>query len=51
MAAILAATSGKKYLLAHTFVLKQTVLKHAVFKQGGVKHGLARHLRAQLIFV
>ncbi|MEL4887599.1 hypothetical protein N6P31_11010 [Pectobacterium betavasculorum] len=26
---ILAATSGKKYLLAHTFVLKQTVLKQS----------------------
>ncbi|ACX89369.1 hypothetical protein Pecwa_3633 [Pectobacterium parmentieri WPP163] len=29
---ILAATSGKKYLLAHTFVLKQIVLKLVVLK-------------------
>ncbi|WP_131604163.1 hypothetical protein [Pectobacterium brasiliense] len=58
---ILAATSGKKYLLAHTFVLKQAILKHAVLKhavlkqavlkqvvvkQVDVKYGVARHFRA-----
>lgn len=43
---ILAATSGKKYLLAHTFVLKLVVLKQAVLKQVGVKYGLARHFCA-----
>ncbi|QHQ19391.1 hypothetical protein GMW71_02815 [Pectobacterium brasiliense] len=48
---ILAATSGKKYLLAHTFVLKQAILKHAVLKQAvvkqvDIKHGVARHFRA-----
>ncbi|QQG29293.1 hypothetical protein JFY74_04295 [Pectobacterium carotovorum] len=37
---ILAATSGKKYLLAHTFVLK------TVLKQVGIKHCLACHFHA-----
>ncbi|MDC9820098.1 hypothetical protein R0L47_14620 [Pectobacterium polonicum] len=46
MGVILAATSGKKYLLAHTFVLKPLVLKQGGIQQMGVKHGIGHHFRA-----
>ncbi|MBN3134558.1 hypothetical protein [Pectobacterium punjabense] len=43
---ILAATSGKKYLLAHTFVLKPPVLKQGGIKQISVKHGIGHYFCA-----
>ncbi|BES86147.1 hypothetical protein PEC302110_32440 [Pectobacterium araliae] len=46
MGVILAAALGKKYLLAHTFVLKPLVLKQGSIKQIDVKHGIGRHFRA-----